>query len=110
MKRIFVTGAVFVFLLLSVSACKKKENGIRINEKSFPDEAFREYINENIDGDRNGYLSNEEIEQICPISCGERAIESLSGIEVFKNLEELRCESNKLTALDVSGLTNLLRS
>ena len=107
MKKCGLLCILFAFLLLSVSACKKKENGIRIDEKTFPDEVFRKYVNEIIDEDWNGYLSKEEIEQTKSISCRNWGIKSFEGIEVFTNLEFLQCEANYLKQLDVSGLSGL---
>ncbi len=41
------------------------------------------------------------------MSCGNRSIADLTGIKYFVNITTLYCSSNRLTQLDVSGLTNL---
>ena len=81
--------------------------GIAINETNFPDEQFRTYVSEKIDADRDDRLSASEIANTTTISVFMRSIESLKGIEYFTALEELYCDYNPLTTLDVSKNTAL---
>ncbi|MBR4343206.1 MAG: leucine-rich repeat domain-containing protein [Lachnospiraceae bacterium] len=79
---------------------------IPINEANFPDPAFRQFISESVDTDKNGILSVEErsIDRMQPCKL---KIEDLSGIEFFPELKILYCNGNKLTSLDISHNTNL---
>ena len=81
--------------------------GIAINKTNFPDDRFRSYVLNNCDTDKDTYLSDEEIAEVTNINVFRLGITSLQGIEFFTELTTLACESNQLTALDVSGNTKL---
>ena len=89
--------------------------GVAINAENFPDPVFRNDVT-NFDIDKNGYLSEHEIEQVTQIDvtrfrdgipengvAKREAILSLKGIEYFTELKDLRCgQGNQLSFLDVS--------
>ena len=92
------------------SGSSEEKKGIKIDENTFPDKNFREYILENIDKDGDGYLSETEIAETTQIIIGsstgqaeEDRIKSLEGIEYFINISKLECGNNRLTKLDVSN-------
>ena len=86
---------------------------VKIDEKNFPDEHFRNFVSngyygdpdnyprEKIDHDNNGWLSPDEIAAVKWINCSERQIEKLTGIGYFTALTYLNCSDNQLTELDV---------
>jgi hypothetical protein len=78
-----------------------------INEVTFPDATFRQYISENCDKDSDGILANAEIAASTSIVVSEKGISDLTGIAYFTALETLKCDSNNLTSLDVSKNTEL---
>ena len=83
-----------------------------IDSQNFPDEVFRNYVSENCDTDKDGYLSSTEIADVTVISVSGSAekpgvITSLKGVEYFTELTELNCSYNQLTSLDLSKNTNL---
>ena len=81
---------------------------VYINNTNFPDATFRNYVGEaNIDLNSNGYLTENEIDAVTEISVPMMNITSLKGIEYFTALTTLDCNSNKLTALDVTKNTAL---
>ena len=80
--------------------------GAEINEVNYPDENFRNYV-EKFDTDRDGMLSDEEIEAVKKIDCNAESVRNAKGIELFSNLESLRINENDLTALDLSRNTKL---
>ena len=83
-------------------------DGIEISEANFPDDNFRAYVSsEDIDRNRDGYLSDDEIEAVTRIVVSDKSISSLIGIEYFTALTFLRCDFNQLTELDVSKNTAL---
>ena len=57
--------------------------------------------------DGNGKLSRSEADAVTVINTGGMSIESMNGIEYFKNLTVISCPANRLTSLDVSGKTAL---
>lgn len=73
---------------------------IPIDETTFPDEKFREYILDNIDtGEKDGALSYEERTSVRVIDVKNMGISSLEGLDYFENLEELDCSNNSLEEL-----------
>ena len=73
-----------------------------ISEVYFPDPVFRSYVTQTIDTDHNGSLSTLEEAAVHSIILRNQGITSMQGIEYFPNLQELNCEENQITSLDVS--------
>ena len=82
-------------------------SSVAINATTFPDEAFRAYLYNKFDADKDSIFSESEIANATTISVGETAITDLSGMEYFTQLTSLTCHSLNLSSLDVSKNTNL---
>lgn len=77
---------------------------VEINEQTFPDANFRNIVSsKTIDKDRSGTLSDDEIASVTSLNVVNRSITDLAGIQYFTALTELKCYSNKLTALNLSN-------
>lgn len=83
------------------------EGYIAINEKNFPDENFRDYVAEEWDKNHDKYFSPSEIASAKWISCDNKEISNLKGIEFFTNIWILECYYNNLTTIDLSHNKNL---
>lgn len=83
------------------------EGYIAINEKNFPDENFRDYVAEEWDKNHDKYFSPSEIARAKWISCDNKEISNLKGIEFFTNIWLLECYYNNLTTIDLSHNKNL---
>ena len=83
------------------------EEYIAINEKNFPDENFRDYVAGEWDKDHDKYFSPSEIAAAKWISCDNKEISNLKGIEFFTNIWLLECYYNNLTTIDLSHNKNL---
>lgn len=83
------------------------EGHIAINEKNFPDENFRDYVAEEWDKNHDKYFSPREIANAKWISCDNKEISNLKGIEFFTNIWLLECCYNNLTTIDLSHNKNL---
>lgn len=83
------------------------EGYIAINEKNFPDENFRDYVAEEWDKNHDKYFSPREIANAKWISCDNKEISNLKGIEFFTNIWLLECYYNNLTTIDLSHNKNL---
>lgn len=83
------------------------EGYIAINEKNFPDENFRDYVAEEWDKNHDKYFSPSEIANAKWISCDNKEISNLKGIEFFTNIWLLECCYNNLTTIDLSHNKNL---
>jgi len=61
-----------------------------------------------IDKNNNGEIEINEAKSFKgTISCYNKQISDLTGIEAFENIKELLCFKNKLKTIDVSKITNL---
>ena len=80
---------------------------VEINNTNFPDENFRTYVSGNFDKDKNGSLSQSEIDAVNYIKINNKKIADMSGIEYFTALTSLYCDRNQLTSLDISRNTLL---
>ena len=80
------------------------EADLPIDELNFPDDVFRAYVRENLDPDRDGFLTGREISRVTRIICTYCDAASLEGVRYFTALETLACYGcTGLTALDLSG-------
>ena len=68
----------------------------------FEDDNFKAYCVEKFDNNGDGEISFLEASSIESVSCSNRSISSLKGIECFTRLVYLYCDGNQLTTLDVS--------
>lgn len=82
-------------------------SGVALDEKAFPDAAFRTLLADTADVNGNGQLSTLELRHVSEFNCSNLGITDLTGIEHFTELAALNCENNQLTALDVSKNTHL---
>ncbi len=73
-----------------------------VDEATFPDPVFREYVRTQFDADRNGILSVMERDNAKVINVNGMGVQSLKGIEYFSALNQLLCADNGLTSLDLS--------
>ena len=79
--------------------------GLGIDEYNFPDEVFREYV-EQFDTNPDGALSEEELSAVTTMNVIGN-VADLTGIENFTALKTLEVQGQQLTKLDVSKLTEL---
>ena len=81
---------------------------VKINETTFPDKAFREYVQKEFDKDGSGTLDSAEIKSTTGIFANELGISSMKGLEYFTELTTLQCLNNSLKQLDVTRNTKLV--
>lgn len=79
---------------------------ITIDAENFPDTSFRNWLFKQEYG-VDGVLTSEEIANVTSIIFSYENVQDLKGIEFFTALTTLKCQYNKLTALDVSKNTAL---
>ena len=87
---------------------KSASSGIVINEETFPDDNFRNWVLAQ-DYGADGVLTEAEIDGVTRIDIDSQNIADLKGIEYFTALTQLWCDYNELTSLDVSKNTALTR-
>ncbi len=93
---------------------------IAFHLEDIEDEAFRSYLQETVDTDADGTISQVEADavdaigavdgagNITDIGLSGRGVKSLDGIEHFDNLKTLICDDNALVSLDVSENSKLV--
>ena len=122
--RVGAVLTTMVFMLLSALATPAAAQGIRIDGTNFPDAAFCNFIltgthsyytgeftteTRRIDYNQDGFLSEEECNNVTHLKIESGTFDNLTGIKNFTNLKELNVKTSTvvLTHLDVSGLTKL---
>ena len=102
--------SLFVLFLLTFSlcTCSKKADIEPINFKNsfgtVPDPIFEKIlVDKGIDRDKeiNGKMNPSDAEAITELELSGKRINSLEGIEMFKNLKSLFCSGNNLLELDL---------
>ncbi len=86
------------------ASASERSADISITEDMFPDPIFRQWLTNpsNLNGaGADAVLTQEELGEIRSIVVSNLGISSLEGIEVFYALEQLSCNDNALTELDV---------
>ena len=106
---IFLYSIAFcaIVVIYMPQTAKAAETHITIDRINFPDDIFNEYIRNNLDTDKSGYLSEDEIKETKEIKVTYLGISSLKGIEYFTALTNLYCANNEISLLDLSHNTAL---
>ena len=89
-------------------------DGVPVDEEHFPDPVFRAYVESELDGNHNFWLTPAEINAATVIAIPENAsgtrseLASLQGVEFFTQLEQLEVRgAPALTSVALSGLPQL---
>ena len=98
----FFLGFLLAFGLFIPATEAKAAEGVTIDETTFPDAVFRQYVLDTIDTDKDEILETEEISIVTDIYVSYESITSLKGVEYFTFLKTLYCGGNQLMSLDVS--------
>lgn len=118
MKPIFRRGLALLLCLLVASSSsvfaleteREDSADLSITEDVFPDPIFRQWLTDpsNLNGaGADGIFTQAELADILSINVSSLGISSLEGIEVFHALEQLSCNDNNLTELDVRQNSSL---
>ena len=110
-----ITAAVAFTATVAITLSRKQigqkpvraEEDVTIDETSFPDAKFREFVKQYDYYPKNGALSKVELDEVLEMDCSGLGISSLTGISNFQMLKELDCSDNQLTELDLKGVTEI---
>ena len=86
----------------SAVSTQAEEDAVAIDATNFPDGAFRQYVADNFDKDKDGALNQTERNAVKEIGINNSGCTSLQGLKYFSKLTDLLCADNNLTELDVS--------
>lgn len=114
---VVIIAIVISMAVMKVGPFAPKENPV-ITLAEVADEAWRTYLQDNVDTNESGIISDEEALAVTSIgSPSEKdaqgngisglGITDLTGIEQFVNLTTLVCSNNKIPALDLSANAQL---
>ncbi len=98
--------ALCLLLLLPGFAAEGDPVIVEINETNFPDANFRAYV-ETLNTDGEAGLSEAEIAAVHTMDVSYKSISKLDGIAFFTGLNNLNCQDNSLTSLDLSACASL---
>ena len=93
----------------SAVSTQAEEDAVAIDATNFPDGAFRQYVADNFDKDKDGALNQTERNAVKEIRINNSGCTSLQGLKYFSKLTDLLCGDNNLTELDVSENPELKR-
>ena len=104
--------AFYLWLIMAaftvLSACQKEPEPQPEAPLEIPDPNFLQaLIDLGVDTDGDSLISFSEAEVIRELQLWDKNISDLTGIGAFIHLETLVCVSNQLTALDISGCSQL---
>lgn len=105
---VLLVALLAVAALAPAAAMAEGTEDVKIDETNFPDDTFRDYVKNNCDKNRDGYLSEEEIKAVTKIDVPKTLTKDLTGIEYITELKTLDCSSSYLTELDLSKNTALM--
>ena len=110
MRKKFLSALLLCCMVLTLLPTAALADGdVAINEANFPDANFRQYVKNEFDKNEDDILSADEIAAVQAIHVDRKPITSIEGIEHFTALTDLYCSETKLTALDTSHNTKLVR-
>ena len=85
-----------------------KQDVLASNKRiEFPDMNLRKYLLNNYDLDDDGGINEEEAANITMVSCPNKQIADLTGLEKCKNITTINCSGNYISEIRLSGLTKL---
>ena len=80
----------------------------QVEEVAISDPAFKAYLLEVYDVDKDGILSTKEAAAVTEIKASGRGIKAMPEVNVlFKDIPYLDCSDNDLTELDITNMLNL---
>ena len=94
-----LTVSLFTANGLVASADTQAANAVKINSSTFPDTALRSYMLEIYP---DGEISHSELESRTSLDISGKGIKSISGVELFENLQELNCSNNSIAQLSIN--------
>ena len=109
---IFAYFVLQAFVLPKADALNARsfDSPVKIDDSTFPDSAFREYVSENIDANNDGYLTPQERDAVTEIAnpgLSGKGVSDVTGIEYFSYLETLDLSNNSLNDVNLSRNTKL---
>jgi len=100
-------GDATMFYGSSLNCEPAAECVIAVNATNFPDANFRNFILNNYDFDKDGFITCIQAHNVKVLDIAGLNIADLTGICYFVNLQTLNVPNNNLTSLDVTCLAHL---
>ena len=98
---------VFTVLFALVAIATTAQAQVVLNAENFPDANFRKELAWRLNISEGDEITKAKIAATTWLNVSYQSIADLTGIEHFTALEDLRCDYNQLTSLDVSKNTAL---
>ena len=94
----------FVFPKADALNARSFDSPVKIDDSTFPDSAFREYVLANIDVNNDGYLTPQERDAVTEIAnpgLSGKGVSDITGIGYFPLLEKIDLSNNFITDVDI---------
>ncbi|MBO7449380.1 MAG: DUF4214 domain-containing protein [Clostridiales bacterium] len=115
MRKLKLFSSVIAATILASSMIFSLPANVNAADKdinsTFPDEVFRNWVKNNADQNKDGKLSQTEIDNVKEIkiinSWSNSKVKDLTGLSLFKNLEEIIISNQSVTSIKLSSFSSL---
>jgi Leucine-rich repeat (LRR) protein len=101
MKKLLLLNLLLA-MFFGATSLRAAEDDVVFNSTNFPDDAFRQYLHETYPFYEGETLTQKDLDKVKTLNLTDKGISSLKGVEHFRYLENLYCDYNNLTTLDLS--------
>ena len=102
-----LTGIMAFSMVPAMGGNVLAASDIAVNSTNFPDKNFRTCVSTSFDTNKSGTLSADEIKKAKYLSCYDKQVSSLKGVEYLTALTSLSAGSNNITSVDLTKNVNL---
>lgn len=109
-NKVWLAAIAFIFAVLmaggsmvNVHAAEPAQTDVKIDAQNFPDEAFRNYVIQKFDSNKDDLLSAAEIAAAKTVNLADNdSVESVRGIELLPALTEINVSGTAISGIDVT--------
>ncbi|MBL6468896.1 MAG: fibronectin type III domain-containing protein [Mogibacterium sp.] len=109
-NKVWLAAIAFIFAVLmagssivNVHAAEPEQTDVKIDAQNFPDEAFRNYVIQEFDSNKDDLLSAAEIAAAKTVNLADNdSVESVRGIELLPALTEIDVSGTAISGIDVT--------
>lgn len=114
-NKVWLAAIAFIFAVLmaggsmvNVHAAEPAQTDVKIDTQNFPDDAFRKYVTQKFDSNKDNLLSAAEIAAAKTVNLADNdSVESVRGIELLPALTEIDVSGTAISGIDVTKNSEL---
>lgn len=92
-----------LFVFVAMCFISWAENEVYINSTNFPDANFRQYVTDNLTHENPEFFTEAEANAVRKIVCPKMEIADIKGVECFRKLETLNCDTNQISSVNLTA-------